>query len=442
MSLRVAVQTLGCKVNQYESSYFLEVLTNQGYREVPFSTPAEVYLVHGCGVTSKASHEACRLLRRAARTNPSALVVAAGCNAVLEGRRIAREGLATHILGNDDKYDLLRRLDEPASRDHPVVSVGDPRSIGSFRAVPVRCPPGGRARALLKAQDGCDAFCSYCIVPYTRGKSRSLPLEDVFAQAAVFVEEGFREVVLTGVHLGQWGRDLSPPRRFSQLLRRMDETVRPKRVRLSSLEVLEIRGEVLGEIRARSWICPHFHVPLQSGHPEILRRMNRKYTPREYGEILRELRSLFPRASLGADVMVGFPGETPRAFEETYELVRKLPLTYLHVFPYSPRPGTPASKLPGRVVGGELRDRARALRELGAHKKLAFMEEALGTWVEVMAETEIASGWYGGTSENYLHVNFPSSAPIPPGTLVRVKLTNLTPRGLVGRADSGKGPAP
>lgn len=432
MTLRVAIQTLGCKVNQYESSYFIEILEDRGFQEVPFHSCADVYLVHGCSVTSRASYQTRQLLRRALRLNPSASVVVAGCNATFEGDRLASEKLATHILGNDHKYDLVHWLQKPASLDHPFVALGDPRRIRTFRTIPVRRSHQGHARTFVKIQDGCDAFCSYCIVPRTRGKSRSLSLENALAQVATCVEEGFQEVVLTGIHLGQWGHDFPDPSRFSELLRRLDTAVRPPRVRLSSLEVMELGEDVLPAIKSKSWICPHFHVPLQSGHGETLRRMNRNYTPEQYSEVVWRIRSLFPTASVGADVMVGFPGETAADFQKTWELVRRLPLTYLHVFPFSPRMGTPASLQPHRIVGDELKNRAKALRTLGARKRYAFMEQALGTWVEVLTENDLGNGWYTGTSENYLRVSFHSPGSIPPGTLVRVRLGELGSCGLVG----------
>ncbi len=426
----VALETLGCKVNQYESSFLLEQLAQAGYAMVSFRERADIYVVHSCTVTAKASLQTRQLLRRAGRLNPRASIAVIGCDAQLDAERLAHEGLATHILGSVEKLDLVKWLGTPGSFSKPCRALTDPRAYRGLRPLPVSRMHSGRARAFLKVQDGCNAFCSYCIVPHTRGASRSLPYEDVRAQMDLFMSRGYREVVLTGIHLGQWGRDFDPPASLASLLESLARGPMPSRVRLSSLESAEWDSQILRKLPAWPWICPHFHIPLQSGDASILERMHRPYSPLEYAEVVRELNALFPDAALGADVLVGFPGETERHFLNTYELIEALPLTYLHVFPFSPRPGAPAAEQPGRIAGVELKRRAQALQELSARKKAAFRLRFLGREVEVLAETQVKPGWWLGTSGNYLQVAFPGHAA--QGRLVRVRVTGERDGGLAG----------
>jgi len=427
-----ALETLGCKVNQYESSFFLEALKGAGYHIVPFRERADVYIVHSCAVTSKAGFQTRQLLRRARRLNGDAVVVVAGCDAQVESERFANEGLATHVLGSSEKFDLLSRIEAAGSFSHPSLSVGNPRLCDRFDISPVTRMHSGRTRAYMKVQDGCDAFCSYCIVPYARGKSRSLPKDEVRLQMDRFLDCGYEEVVLTGIHLGQWGRDLDPPQDLTALLSFLHEGPLPSRIRLSSLESVEWTEELIKRLHTWPRICPHFHIPLQSGDEEILERMHRPYTPRQYEELVQELHLLFPDAALGADVMVGFPGETELHFRNTFELISRLPLTYLHVFPFSPRPGTAATNFRGRITGSELKRRTQILQGLSTRKKQAFRKRFLGQWVEILVESQVKPGWWQGTSENYLQVRFPAENHILQGSLVKVRLARMTEDGMEG----------
>jgi threonylcarbamoyladenosine tRNA methylthiotransferase MtaB len=249
-----------------------------------------------------------------------------------------------------------------------------------------------------------------------------------------FLVHGYQEVVLTGIHLGQWGKDLEPSQDLAGLLRFLGEEGLPPRVRLSSLEPMEWGGGLIPQLSSSPWICPHFHIPLQSGDAEILQRMHRPYTPHAYSEVVRELHFLFPDAALGADVLVGFPGETSDQFNATLELIRNLPLTYLHVFPFSPREGTLAARWPGRVTGHELKRRAQILQSLGAQKREVFRGRFVGRWVEVLTEVEEKPGWWRGTTPNYLQVLFHAQNPPIAGSLVNVRIARCTETGLEGEA--------
>ncbi|MGO9019330.1 MAG: tRNA (N(6)-L-threonylcarbamoyladenosine(37)-C(2))-methylthiotransferase MtaB [Syntrophobacteraceae bacterium] len=429
----VALETLGCKVNQYESSYFLEVLQQAGYRPVPFRERADIYIVHSCAVTAKAGFQTRQLLRRARRANPDAMVVAAGCYAQLEGNRIAHERLATHILGNPGKFNLLDWLNRPGSFEEPCIALDRaPRSCSEFEILPVSRMHTGRTRAMLKIQDGCDSFCSYCVVPHVRGRSRSLPARLVQAQMEELLGAGYQEIVLTGIHLGKWGKDLEPELSLSHLLEKMNSNHHPARLRLSSLEPEEFDSGLLGVISSAPWICRHFHIPLQSGDPEILARMRRGYNPQNYADLVARIHADFPHAAIGADVLTGFPGESEKQFENTLEFIEDLPLSYLHVFPFSPRPGAAAATFPGRIEGRELKRRATVLQALSKRKKRAFREKFIGKPLEVLIQTEVQPGLWEGLSDNYIRVLFPPSEGSCPGKLTWVKAAGFKNEDLEG----------
>ncbi|MGC9194083.1 MAG: tRNA (N(6)-L-threonylcarbamoyladenosine(37)-C(2))-methylthiotransferase MtaB [Syntrophobacteraceae bacterium] len=430
----VAVETLGCKVNQYETSYFFEVLKQAGYRVVSFADRADIYIVHSCAVTARAGAQARQLLRRARRANPDALVVAAGCYAQLEGKRIAREGLATHILGNPAKFDLLAWLRRPGSFESPCLALEPgPRSRAEFEITPVSNMHTGRTRAMLKIQDGCDSFCSYCVVPHVRGRSRSLAPELVFSQLQKLTEAGYQEVVLTGIHLGKWGKDLLPAQSLPDLLERLcSEDARPARVRLSSIEPEEFDSRLHGVVSSALWICRHFHIPLQSADPLILAAMRRSYSPGYYRELVSGLHADFPQAAIGADVIVGFPGESEQQFENTLEFIQNLPLSYLHVFPFSPRPGAAAADFKGRVQGDELKRRASVLQRLGGQKKRAFRESLIGQHLEVLAERQVRPGLWEGLSSNYVKVFFYPHKDFYPRVPALVKVCGFQGEDLMG----------
>jgi threonylcarbamoyladenosine tRNA methylthiotransferase MtaB len=429
-----ALETLGCKVNQYESSYILETLKEAGYTAVPFRERADIYIVHSCAVTAKAGFQTRQLLRRAHRANPAALVVAAGCYAQLEGDRIAREQLATHILGNPGKFDLVASLSLPGTFATPCRSTERSELVGSvFEILPVSRMHTGRTRATLKIQDGCDSFCSYCVVPHVRGKSRSLSPETVLAQMERLVDAGYKEIVLTGIHLGQWGRDLDHSLGLSGLLRNMDLRHHPPRVRLSSLEPMEIDSELIDIMCRSPWICRHLHIPLQSGDSEILKRMRRPYTPTQYSDLVMRIHEVLPEAAIGADVLTGFPGETETQFRNSLDLLEGLPVSYLHVFPFSPRPGTPAATFTGQIQGPELRRRSQILQDLGRRKRRAFQEKFLGESLEILIETHREQMFWEGFSDNYISVLIrDTNSNLGPGIRIMVKIVGLRGENLEG----------
>ena len=420
---RIAVITLGCKVNQVEGAFLRESLEARGGISVPFRERADLYVLNTCAVTAKAACEGRRLLRRALESSPE-LVVVTGCYAQTFPEELLRAGEGPiAVLGHAEKFRLAEILLAETPRTlagEVLVSPAEELKKADF--APIKGFPG-HTRAFLRVQDGCSAGCAYCIVPLARGPARSLPEDEILRQARIFLEAGYREIVVTGIHLGFWGRDLSPPRPLTGLLRKL-ESLGNFRLRLSSLEVTEVTDELLSWARESERFSPHFHIPLQSGSDRILSAMGRNYSGQLYLETLRKIRRLFPEAALGADVLVGFPGETEEDFEKTYKLVAESPLTYLHVFPYSPRPGTRAYGKP-LVAPQEVFRRTELLRELGLRKKRAFFKAQVGRILEVLVEgRDRETGLLKGLSRNYIPILFEGPGELK-GEIVWVRVLGM-----------------
>lgn len=427
------IVTLGCKVNQYESAYLEEAFRDKGWSRAERRASADLVVINTCVVTSRASYQSRQAIRKAIRENPEARIVATGCYAQIDPEALAQiQGLSL-IAGNTWKGRLPRVLFEDADAAWPCVLQEPFPSKPEFEVLPVRGHPG-RTRAFLKIQDGCRSFCTYCIVPYARGGLRSLAPDGVLKALHGFCREGYQEVVLTGIHLGKYGVDLDPPTHLKALLRRIGREGLPLRVRISSLEPEEIDAELVDLVATEPWVCPHLHMPMQSGDNDILKRMNRKYTAEAFSEMVESLHQRLPEAGIGADVLVGFPGETEKAFENTRSRIEALPLSYLHVFRYSPRPGTPAAGFPDPVPSAVAKERAAVLRELGKSKRQAFYRVCLGKVYPVIAESweGRASGWARGLADNYLPVGF-SSGHDPGGKVLQVHAERLCRDGVAGR---------
>lgn len=429
----VAITTLGCKTNQFESAAMHEALAGEGYRMVGFDEAADVYIINTCTVTAKTDAESRRLIRRAARQNPAARIVVTGCYAQIapeELRELPGVGL---IIGNTEKKEiavLLRELD-----DTPKVLVSDISQERDGSGVFLETH-ADHTRAFLQVQTGCDAFCSYCIVPHARGRSRSVPFDEALSGIATFAERGFREVVLTGIHLGGYGLDLEPRRTLLDLLAAAEERQLVPRLRIGSVEPLEVPEEMVRFFASSRIICPHLHIPLQSGDNHILARMNRKYSTAYYQELLLRLAAAVPGICLGTDVIVGFPGETEREFENSYHFLESLPLAYLHVFPFSPREGTPAAAMPGHLHPSVIRERAKTLRRLSELKRRAYYRSFLGKELLVLVQGKSADGMLSGLSRNYMQVTMAGDESLM-NTEVAVEVTEVARDKVIGRVRQG-----
>jgi threonylcarbamoyladenosine tRNA methylthiotransferase MtaB len=431
----VALSTLGCKVNQYESAAFQTGFVEKGLTLVPFSQSADIYVINTCAVTAKAGAQSRQQIRRALRANPAARFVVTGCYAQIAADEIrALVNGPVAIVGNSNKHLLvetaLAGLAQNRGADEEKL-VGGVRDESDICRLEVR-RFGDRTRAFLKVQDGCNNFCSYCIVPYTRGRSRSLPPTEVMQQATIFAREGYRELVLTGIHVGAYGRDLKPTLQLLDLLPALVEQTPGMRYRISSLEPTEIRPALLQFMAVTKNIMPHLHIPLQSGDNDILKKMNRRYTVEDFMEIVRSILATLPDAAIGVDVLVGFPGEDEHAFDNTLQLLSELPIAYLHVFPYSKRPGTVAAGMAGQVAKKIKEERVARLRELDHKKRIAFYTDQLDTEQTVLAEADSRRpGLYRGFTENYVPVTF-SGPPRLGNRLVTVRLEHIAGRRVFG----------
>ncbi len=402
---RFLVASLGCKVNQAEAAFLAGRLEEQGWQRAAEGEPVQLALLFTCSVTGAAARQSRQMARRLRRAHPDARVMATGCDVQAEPQAYAQAGC--EVLG---RAALAAWPGEPEL----AATILPAPDAGGF-CPGVQTPGPERTRGLLKVQDGCNAHCAYCIVPSTRGRSRSLPLEEAAQAFAGLGEAGAAEVVLTGIHLGRWGWDLSPRQELAELLRGLLAAHPGPRLRLSSLESEELTPAVLALAAAEPRLCPHFHLPLQSGSARLLKKMGRPYGPQDYARTVRAAQTALPGLCLGADVMVGLPGEEEEDFAATRELLESLPISYLHVFPYSPRPGTPAARLPGRPPAEVVKQRAAVLRRLGRAKKRAYYQAQVGSGMEVVME---GSGL--GRAANYCLVRL-DEAP-PAGARLRVRI--------------------
>jgi len=397
MSKTIAISTLGCKINQFESAAMTEALEKDGYRIVPFSECADVYLVNSCTVTAKTDAESRRLIRRAARQNPGARVVVTGCYAQLAGEDLLKMPGVNLILGNGEKRDIAEFLREIS--DEPKAVVSDIWQQKSGESAPLESF-AEHTRAFLQVQNGCDSRCAYCIVPFARGASRSVSPQEALEGMASFAAQGFREIVLTGIHLGAYGLDLTPASDLLGLIREAEERALVDRLRVGSVEPTEVSRELVEFMAASRMVCPHLHLPLQSGSDGVLSRMNRGYTTGFFRGVADSLCQAMPEICLGTDIIAGFPGETEQEFQETYCFLEELPLAYLHVFPFSPRPGTPAATMTPQLHSRVIKERAEALRALSEAKKSAYAARFVGKELQVLVQ----KGGDKGLSRNYLTV--------------------------------------
>lgn len=431
--LKVGLTTLGCKVNQCDSAALAENLQSAGFSLVPFNAFADAYVINTCTVTASADFQARQLIRRALKKNPLARVIVTGCYAQTQPRMLADIEGVTHVVGNDRKHKIAELLGQPVP-DSPRILAGDIFLQTRFPSAPAS-KLTGRTRAFFKIQDGCDAYCSYCIVPFARGPSRSLPLPGVLDGARNFIAQGFREIVLTGIHLGDYGRDLKPATSLTCALEGLLSQNPTTRFRLSSIEPNEISDELLALPEHYQNLCPHLHIPLQSGDDGILKRMKRRYDTAFYRDLLDRVTRTWADVAIGIDVLAGFPGEGEKEFRHTLELLEKLPAAYLHVFPYSERPGTASVELQPKVPAMVKKERAIALRALGAKKREAFARRSLGKILPVLVEQarDKNTGLARGFSHNYLPVLLDKSPASLVNTVVNVRIEQIRDGKLTGR---------
>lgn len=394
----VAFCTLGCKVNQYETNAMMQKMIEAGYEVVDFETKADIYIINTCTVTNMADKKSRQMLRRVKEINPEAILVAVGCYAQVAKEKLEQIPEIDLILGINEKNDIVKYV-EQASKNIYVSDVLHQTEFLDFGDVTYT----EKTRAVIKVQDGCNQFCSYCIIPYARGRIRSRKPESVIKEITDVAKEGIKEVVITGIHIASYGKDFNTEYRLIDLLEEIQKVDGIQRIRLGSLEPTLITEEFVTRLKKLSKICDHFHLSLQSGCDETLKRMNRKYTTDQFRHVVELLRNAYPEVHLTTDVIVGFPGETEEEFNKTYEFLKEIKFYKMHVFKYSPRSGTVAAKMPNQIDGNIKEERSNKLIELSDENEKEYNQKYIGKEVEVLLE-EREGEYLKGHTTNYMVV--------------------------------------
>ncbi len=421
----VAFHTLGCKVNHYETEAIWQLFKDAGYERVDFEEKSDVYVINTCTVTNSGDRKSRQTIRQAIRRNPDAVVCVTGCYAQTSSAEIMEIPGVDVVIGTQDRSKMIDYIEEFRASREPINAVGNIMKNREYEELDVPYFTD-RTRASLKIQEGCNNFCTFCIIPWARGLMRSRKPEDVIKQAQQLVEAGYKEIVLTGIHTGGYGSDLKDYN-LASLLRDLEKEVKGlKRIRISSIEASQITDEVIEVLRESNIVVRHLHVPLQSGSNTVLKRMRRKYTMEFFAERLERLREVLPDLAITSDVIVGFPGETEEEFMETYNFVKEHRFAELHVFPYSMRTGTPAARMTDQVPKNVKTERVHRLLELNDQLALDYAKRYQDEVLEVIPETPFeddpSSGLYEGYTDNYLKVVFPADESMV-GEIVRVKIT-------------------
>lgn len=436
MKKKILINTLGCKVNQYESSSFLYSFEQSGCEIAEAGEDADVIVVNTCAVTAKAGAQSRQTIRKLIRLHPKAKLVITGCYAQMAANDIvAMLDTPVSIVGNGNKHLLVEEALNDTQTDLTML-MGDILHTKDICTLPMR-RFGDRTRAYIRVQDGCTNFCTYCIVPYTRGPSRSLPLTDVLSQAARFQESGHKEIVVTGIHVGMYGKDLEKDLDIADLMLALCNAQPDIRFRLSSIEPQEITTKLLHAMQSCDNFMPHFHIPLQSGDDTILSRMHRGYDRETFRKVIQQCMAAFPDAAIGIDILAGFPGEGEKEFANSTALLREIDATYFHVFPYSKRPGTPAANYKDQVPKTVSQQRVTELRALADEKKKIFYSRFLGTKRAVLVEHKRTHGnekMLTGFTDNYIPVIFDGDTNLM-GSIVPVKLEQIVNNTVQGRLE-------
>ncbi len=421
--MKAAYYTLGCKVNQYDTQLMREQLENAGYQTVPFSQTADVYVVNTCTVTQISDKKSRQITARAKRLNPDSILVICGCFAQVAPQAAASLKGADIILGTSNRKDILSYIDRFSKERKQIVDVDN---CGTLEQEKIHTF-AEKTRAVLKIEDGCENFCSYCLIPFARGKIRSKPLEIIQKEASVLAKNGYREIVLTGIHLGSYGKENGAPC-LEKAIKTVASVEGIDRIRLGSLEPRIITPEFLKEIQDIPALCPHFHLSLQSGCDKTLHAMNRHYSAEDYRQAVRLLRATFENCSITTDIIVGFPGETQEDFEESLRFADEMKFAKIHIFPYSAREGTKAAKMPDQLTKSIKAERVKAMEEIEEINRLDFWNKMIGTEQKIMPEEE-KNGYVYGTTANYCPIRWKGSLSKTP---IIIKINAANNEGLLG----------
>lgn len=414
---------LGCKVNQDELEALKELFQKRNYKIVSFREKADIYLIHTCVVTTIAEKKSRQMIKRAVNTNPDAFIAVTGCYAQALPEKLAKIKEVDLILGNKERSRLVDLVEDGLKSKTRICRVTEFEADEQFEDLGNHA--SARCRVFLKVEEGCNNFCSYCIVPYARGPVRSKPLPAILEETEKLLAKGYKEIVLSGTHIGAYGKDLYGKQMLAELIFSLFKLSGSFRLRLGSLDPDEINEELLN-VFGHPRLCPHFHLSLQSGDDQILEKMGRGYNTTKYRQIVEEIRKIKKEAAFTTDVMVGFPGEKEEHFQNTVNFLKETALSALHVFKYSPRPLTPAADFPGQVKAEEKERRSKIVRELSEDLSLNYAQKFVGKSVEVLAERREDNGYWVGHSDNYLLVHFASNEDLS-GKIVTVKISKAQP---------------
>ncbi|MBR2742308.1 MAG: tRNA (N(6)-L-threonylcarbamoyladenosine(37)-C(2))-methylthiotransferase MtaB [Clostridia bacterium] len=430
--MKAAIYTLGCKVNQYESAALAGVLKKAGVEIVDFSDTADVYVINTCSVTAESDRKSRSAINRAVKKNPAALICVCGCYAQLQSERVMAMPGVDIVTGTKDRMAFAKLIIENAGRKSKLLSVRDPFSVREFEKMSAS-DALERTRMSIKIEDGCDNFCSYCVIPYARGPIVSKPFSDIQSELSGIIKRGYKEIVLTGIHISSYGKDIKYEKTLSDVLSLCEDAEGDFRVRLGSLNLSCFDEAFLSALPSFKRLCPHFHISLQSGCDRTLAAMNRRYTAAEFEETLIKIRRALPSSSVTTDVIVGFPGETEEDFSESLEFVKRQRFLKVHVFPFSSRPGTRAEKMPGHLTRAEKSRRVAVMSEAAKGVAERFLDEQTGKVREVLIEEKTDDCTYRGYTENYCMTHVFSETPIE-GERVAVRIEKREGEVLFGGA--------
>ena len=395
--MKIAFCTLGCKVNSYETEVNIEIFKNNGYEIVPFDEFADVYVINTCSVTNTSDQKSRKMIREAVKKNKNGIVVVMGCYSQVKHMEAMNIPGVAIVIGSNNKSKLIELIEEYKSTGKQIIKIDDLKNI-KFENMKLD-KFENHTRAFVKIQDGCNNYCTYCIIPYTRGNVRSKPFNEVINEVTELANNGYKEVVLTGIHTGHYGLDLKS-KDFSDLLSELEKVKGLERIRISSVEIVELNDKFMDTLKKSKKIVNHIHIPLQSGSNTILKAMNRRYLMDTFYKKIDEIRSIRPDIAITTDVIVGFPGETEELFNETVDSIKKIGFTELHVFPFSPREGTPAASMKNQIDGNIKKERVKKLIEIGKELKYKYYSSLIGTEEELLTE-EYKDGYLYGHLSNY-----------------------------------------
>ena len=401
---KVAFITLGCKVNQYETNAMTQKFIENKYQILKENEKADIYIINTCTVTNMSDRKSRQMLRRVRELNPNAIVVACGCYAQVAKKELEAMKEIDLVLGNEEKNNIVEYIEKYVNEKENKIEIQDimkQKEYSDFGKITYT----EKTRAVIKIQDGCDRFCSYCIIPYARGRVRSRKPENIILEISNIASKGIKEVVITGIHIASYGKDFKKEYRLIDLLEEINEIEGIQRIRLGSIEPLLITEEFVKRLEKLEKVCHHFHLSLQSGCDETLERMNRKYTTEEFEKITNILRKHYDDVILTTDIIVGFPGETDEEFEKTYKFLKKIKFYKMHVFKYSPRKGTKAATMPNQIDGKVKEQRSKKLIELSNKNQEDYNKQYLNKELEVLFEEE-KDGIYSGHTKNYIEIHY------------------------------------